>query len=70
MSWRRLPTFLPNFPLILKPLTQEQQALYESTGFLKTLTFKTVPSVNKVCCRMKSFDTSLCALGEYIFFLF
>ena len=49
MSWRRFPTFLPNFPLKLIPLTEAQQTIYEKTGFLKDLAFKTVPQANKVC---------------------
>ena len=48
MGWRRLPTFLPSFPLILNPLTKEQRQIYEKTGFLKELTFRTIPRVNKV----------------------
>lgn len=48
MSWRRFPTFLPNFPLKLIPLSEAQQTLYEKTGFLKDLAFKTLPQVNKV----------------------
>lgn len=48
MSWRRLPTFLPNFPLKLMPLSEAQQTFYEKTGFLKDLAFKTVPQVTKV----------------------
>ncbi|KAG7670949.1 hypothetical protein KSW81_004377 [Nannochloris sp. 'desiccata'] len=47
MSWRRFPTFLPNFPLKLIPLSEAQQTLYEKTGFLKDLAFKTLPQVNK-----------------------
>ena len=48
MSWRRLPTFFPNFPLKLIPLTDAQQQLYDKTGSLRQLVFKTLPSVNKV----------------------
>ncbi len=53
MSWRRFPTFLPNFPLKLIPLSEAQQTIYEKTGFLKDLAFKTVPQVNKVRCHLK-----------------
>lgn len=53
MSWRRFPTFLPNFPLKLIPLSEAQQTLYEKTGFLKDLVFKTVPQVNKVRRRFR-----------------
>jgi ribosomal protein L23 len=48
MSWRRFPTFLPNFSLKLLPLTTEQQSLYEKTGFLRDLCFRTTPNVNKI----------------------
>jgi len=48
MVFRRLPTYLPNFPLTLLPLTEAKQKLYEQTGFLKELAFKTLPRVNKV----------------------
>lgn len=48
MSWRRLPSFLPNLSLKLQPLTEAQQQAYEKTGHLKELVFKVAPSVNKV----------------------
>ena len=48
MVFRRLPTYFPNFPLKLIPLTEAQQKIYEKTGFLRELAFRTIPSVNKV----------------------
>lgn len=45
--WRRVPTFLPNLPLHLVPLTDAQRAVYEKTGFVKELVFKTVPQATK-----------------------
>lgn len=48
MVWRRLPSYFPNFPLKLIPLTETQQQVYEKTGFLKTLAFRTIPSVSKL----------------------
>ena len=46
--WRRVPTFLPNLPLKLVPLSETQRAAYETTGFVKELVFKTVPQATKV----------------------
>jgi hypothetical protein len=48
MAWRRLPAYLPNLSLKPLPLTEAQQQVYEKTGFLKELVFKTAPSVGKV----------------------
>lgn len=48
MTWRRLPTYFPNFPLKLIPLSEAQQQAYEKTGFLRTLVFRTIPSASKV----------------------
>lgn len=45
--WRRVPTFLPNLSLQLFPLTDAQRAVYEKTGFVKELVFKTVPQATK-----------------------
>lgn len=45
--WRRVPTFLPNLTLQLAPLSESQKALYEKTGFVKELVFKTVPQATK-----------------------
>ncbi|GAB4817440.1 hypothetical protein N2152v2_004486 [Parachlorella kessleri] len=53
MVFRRLPTYFPNFPLKLIPLTEAQQKVYEKTGFLRELAFRTIPSVNKA--EIKSF---------------
>lgn len=47
--WRRVPTFLPNLPLKLLPLSETQRAAYDTTGFVKELVFKTVPQATKVC---------------------
>lgn len=46
--WRRLPAYLPNISLKLQPLSEAQQAVFEKTGFLRELVFKTPPSVSKV----------------------
>ena len=46
--WRRLPAYLPNLRLQLQPLSEAQQAIFERTGFLRELVFKTAPSVSKV----------------------
>jgi hypothetical protein len=46
--WRRVPTFLPNLPLKLLPLSETQRAAYDTTGFVKELVFKTVPQATKV----------------------
>ncbi|PSC70457.1 50S ribosomal L23 [Micractinium conductrix] len=45
--WRRLPAYLPNLRLQLQPLSEAQQAIFERTGFLRELVFKTAPSVSK-----------------------
>ena len=47
MVWRRLPSYFPNLALKLVPLTEAQQAAFDKTGFLRVLTFRTAPSVNK-----------------------
>ena len=49
MGWKRLPSHFVNFPLRLLPLTPKQQNFVNSTGSLKEIVFKTVPSVGKVC---------------------
>lgn len=49
MSWRRLPTALPNIALKLYPLSKAQQTLYETTGRVTELVFRTSPNTNKVC---------------------
>ncbi len=46
--WRRLPTFLPNIPIKLLPFSEAQQAEYQASGFLRTVAFKTPPSLSKV----------------------
>lgn len=46
--WRRLPAYLPNIQLKLLPLSEAQQQVFEKTGFLKEIAFKTAPSVSKV----------------------
>ena len=48
MVWRRLPTFLPNIPIRLLPFSESQQAEYQASGFLRTVAFKTPPSLSKV----------------------
>lgn len=47
MSWKRLPTYFLSFPLRLLPLSEKQQKVYETTGHLTELAFKTVPSAGK-----------------------
>lgn len=51
MVWRRLPSYLPNIGLKLIPLSEAQQKVFETTGFLKEIVFKTAPSVSKVSRR-------------------
>lgn len=48
MVWRRLPTYLPSFPLRLLPLSASQKKVYEATGHVAEVVFKTLPSVGKV----------------------
>lgn len=48
MSWRRLPTFFPNFPMRLMPLSEAQQKAFEATGHVDRLAFKTIPSIGKI----------------------
>lgn len=48
MSFRRLPSYLPNIYLRLLPLSEAEQKVFEKTGFLRKLTFRTTPSTNKV----------------------
>jgi len=45
--WRRVPSFLPNLPLKLLPLSEAQQTVFQSTGFVKELVFRTVPQATK-----------------------
>ncbi|KAL6766884.1 MRPL23 [Auxenochlorella protothecoides x Auxenochlorella symbiontica] len=47
MSWRRLQAALPNLTLKLYPLSKAQQAIYETTGTVKELVFRTTPKANK-----------------------
>ena len=47
--FKRLPTFLANLPLRLMPFTEQQQAAYDKTGFVRDIAFKTTPRVGKVC---------------------
>lgn len=47
MSWKRLPTYFVNFPLRLLPLSEKQQKVYETTGHLSEVAFKTVPRAGK-----------------------
>ncbi|KAL4857731.1 50S ribosomal protein L23 [Chlorella vulgaris] len=61
MAWRRLPAYLPNLSLKPLPLTEAQQQVYEKTGFLKELVFKTAPSVGKV--EIKAFLESVYGLN-------
>lgn len=48
MGWRRLPTYLVNFPLRLMPFTSQQKKAFEATGHVSEVAFKTIPSVGKV----------------------
>lgn len=45
MVWRRLPTYLPSFPLRVAPVTAAAREAGES---VRELVFKTVPRVGKV----------------------
>ncbi len=49
MGWKRLPTYFLNFPLRLLPLKEKQQKIYEATGHLTEVAFRTVPKAGKVC---------------------
>ncbi|KAK9819255.1 hypothetical protein WJX81_004801 [Elliptochloris bilobata] len=48
MGYRRLPTFLVNFPLRLMPFTEKQKKTFEATGHVSEVAFKTIPSVGKL----------------------
>jgi hypothetical protein len=48
MVWRRLPTFFPNFPLRMMPLSEAQAAQVRETGWVREAAFRTEPHVNKV----------------------
>ena len=48
MPWRRLPTYLVNYPLTLLPFTEKQTKTFAATGFVSEVAFKTIPSVGKV----------------------
>lgn len=48
MVWRRLPSFLPNIPIRLLPFTEAQQKEFEASGHLRTVAFRTIPSLSKV----------------------
>lgn len=45
--WRRVPSFLPSLPLKLLPLSEAQQSVFATTGFVKDLVFRTVPQATK-----------------------
>ena len=47
MTWRRLPSFLPNLSLKLLPLNQAARDTFAKTGFLSQLAFRVPPSTNK-----------------------
>ena len=61
MGWSRLPTYLANIPLKLMPFSEAQQKAYEATGFVKQITFQTVPSINKVQAQADCIGTFLAA---------
>mmetsp|Transcript_10608 Transcript_10608/g.31927 ORF Transcript_10608/g.31927 Transcript_10608/m.31927 type:complete len:103 (-) Transcript_10608:1837-2145(-) len=48
MVWHRLPTFLPNVPMRLIPFNKAQKEAYEATGFVRTVAFRTLPSLGKL----------------------
>jgi ribosomal protein L23 len=48
MVWRRLPTFFPNFPLRMMPVSEAQAAQIRETGWVREAAFRTEPHVNKV----------------------
>lgn len=43
-----MPSFLPNLPIRLLPFTEAQQKEFEATGHLRTVAFRTIPSLSKV----------------------
>lgn len=47
-AYKRVPTFLANLPLRLVPFTAKQQAIYDQTGFVADVAFKTTPKAGKV----------------------
>jgi hypothetical protein len=57
MSWRRLPSFLPNLPIRLLPFSEAQQKEFEATGHLRTVAFRTIPSLGKVTRHAMQADT-------------
>eukprot|EP01026_Neomeris_dumetosa_P077316 TRINITY_DN83369_c0_g1_i1.p2 TRINITY_DN83369_c0_g1~~TRINITY_DN83369_c0_g1_i1.p2 ORF type:complete len:134 (-),score=7.54 TRINITY_DN83369_c0_g1_i1:375-737(-) len=48
MVYRRLPTWFPNFPLRLLPLTEEEFLQLKTTGWLRLVKFMTKPDMNKI----------------------
>lgn len=56
MGWKRLPTYFLNLPLRLLPLSEKQQKIYETTGHLTELAFRTTPKVGKVRFYLASTD--------------
>jgi hypothetical protein len=48
MSWTRLPTFFPNFPLRMLPLAPEQLQQLRESGWVREVAFRTEPRINKV----------------------
>lgn len=65
MTWRRLPSFLPNLPLRLLPFTEAQQKEFEATGHLRTVAFRTIPSLSKVCRSPRAADIQACGLHTF-----
>jgi hypothetical protein len=64
MSWRRLPSFLPNLPIRLLPFTEAQQKEFEATGYLRTVAFRTIPSLGKVTRRTMANTANAYSTGQ------
>lgn len=61
MVWHRLPTFLPNVPMRLIPFNKAQKEAYEATGFVRTVAFRTLPSLGKVHAPLTTCALDPCA---------
>lgn len=50
MVLKRLPIYFPNLPLKLMPLSEVQRQLWDTSGYVTELVFRTTPRTNKVRC--------------------
>ncbi len=48
MVLKRLPIYFPNLQLKLMPLSEVQRKLWDTSGYVTELVFKTTPRTNKV----------------------